>query len=74
VWACFVGFLGGYTFNVYMQHGTPGSFLDTYSAFVIPGDFVLAFVKSVILEPSSPWWPHTKDSTRAVHPREWRIR
>ncbi|WP_370063381.1 MlaE family ABC transporter permease [Mycobacterium sp. MAA66] len=47
-WTCFVGFLAGYIFNVYMQNGTPGSFLDTYSAFVIPGDFVLAFAKSVI--------------------------
>lgn len=47
-WTCFFGFLAGYMFNVYMQDGTPGSFVDTYASFATPGDYILAFVKSVI--------------------------
>jgi phospholipid/cholesterol/gamma-HCH transport system permease protein len=47
-WTCFFGFLAGYMFNVYMQDGTPGSFVDSYASFATPGDYMLAFVKSVI--------------------------
>jgi phospholipid/cholesterol/gamma-HCH transport system permease protein len=47
-WACFIGFLAGYLFNVYMQDGTPGSFLATYAAFATPQDYILAFVKAIV--------------------------
>lgn len=47
-WACFVGFLAGYVYNVYMQNGTPGSFVATFASFATPGDYVLAFVKSIV--------------------------
>lgn len=44
----FVGFLAGYTFNVFLQDGTPGSFVATFSSFTTVGDLVLALVKSVV--------------------------
>lgn len=47
-WACFVGFLAGYVFNVYMQNGTPGSFVTSFASFASPEDFVLAFVKAIV--------------------------
>lgn len=47
-WSCFVGFLAGYVFNVYMQGGTPGSFVSTFASFATPQDYLLAFVKSVV--------------------------
>lgn len=47
-WSCFVGFLAGYVYNVYMQGGTPGSFVSTFASFATPGDYVLALVKSVV--------------------------
>lgn len=47
-WTCFVGFLAGYTFNIYMQDGTPGSFVETFASFARTDDFALAFVKSII--------------------------
>lgn len=45
---CFVGFIAGYAFNVYMQNGTPGSFVATFSSFAAIGDLVLALVKAVV--------------------------
>ena len=45
---CFVGFLASYLFNVYFQHGAPGSFVATFSSFASPEDLVLALVKAVI--------------------------
>jgi phospholipid/cholesterol/gamma-HCH transport system permease protein len=45
---CFVGFIAGYTFNVYLQNGTPGSFVTTFASFATVGDLVLALVKSVV--------------------------
>jgi phospholipid/cholesterol/gamma-HCH transport system permease protein len=45
---CFVGFVAGYMFNVYMQNGTPGSFVATFASFATVGDLVLALVKSVV--------------------------
>ncbi|BAX96185.1 putative YrbE family protein [Mycobacteroides stephanolepidis] len=45
---CFVGFIAGYLFNVYMQNGVAGSFLATFSSFATVGDMVLALVKAVI--------------------------
>jgi phospholipid/cholesterol/gamma-HCH transport system permease protein len=47
-WACFVGFLAGYVYNVYMQDGTPGSFVSTFASFAAPSDYVLAFAKSIV--------------------------
>ena len=46
--ATFAGFIMGYLFNVYMQHGTPGSFMATFSSFATVDDLVLALVKSVV--------------------------
>jgi phospholipid/cholesterol/gamma-HCH transport system permease protein len=44
----FVGYIASYLFNVYMQNGTPGSFIATFSSFATIGDFVLALVKAVL--------------------------
>jgi phospholipid/cholesterol/gamma-HCH transport system permease protein len=41
------GFFVGYLFNVYMQNGTPGSFIATFSSFATVGDLVLALAKAV---------------------------
>ncbi|WP_345496570.1 MlaE family ABC transporter permease [Nocardia callitridis] len=46
--SCFIGFLAGYLFNVYVQGGTPGSFLATFSSFATAGDLYLAMVKSSV--------------------------
>jgi phospholipid/cholesterol/gamma-HCH transport system permease protein len=46
--SCFVGFLASYLFNVYVQNGTPGSFLATFSSFATVGDLYLAMVKSAV--------------------------
>ncbi len=45
---CFVGFIAGYMFNVYLQAGTPGSFVSTFASFATVGDLLLALVKAVI--------------------------
>lgn len=45
---CFVGFFASYLFNVYFQHGAPGSFVSTFSAFATVGDLVLALFKAVL--------------------------
>ncbi|ODR05039.1 ABC transporter [Mycolicibacillus koreensis] len=45
---CFVGFLASYLFNVYFQHGAPGSFVATFSSFATPADMVVALMKAVI--------------------------
>lgn len=44
----FVGFLASYLFNVYFQHGAPGSFVATFSSFATPADMVVALVKAVV--------------------------
>lgn len=46
--SCFVGFLAGYLFNVYVQDGTPGSFMATFSSFATAGDLYLAMVKAAV--------------------------
>ncbi|MBB5915413.1 phospholipid/cholesterol/gamma-HCH transport system permease protein [Nocardia transvalensis] len=46
--SAFVGFLAGYLFNVYIQDGTPGSYLATFSSFARVGDLWLAMVKAVV--------------------------
>ncbi len=45
---CFVGFMAGYLFNVYLQNGTPGSFVTTFASFATVGDLTLALVKAVV--------------------------
>lgn len=44
----FTGFLASYLFNVYFQHGAPGSFVATFASFTTTSDMVLAMVKAVI--------------------------
>ncbi|MBH0776357.1 MlaE family ABC transporter permease [Nocardia bovistercoris] len=46
--SCFIGFLAGYLFNVYVQDGTPGSFMATFSSFATEGDLYLAMVKAAV--------------------------
>lgn len=46
--SCFIGFLAGYLFNVYVQDGTPGSFMATFSSFATASDLYLAVVKAVV--------------------------
>ncbi|WP_061504120.1 MlaE family ABC transporter permease [Mycobacterium avium] len=41
------GFFVGYMFNVYMQNGTPGSFVATFASFATVGDLVLALMKAI---------------------------
>jgi phospholipid/cholesterol/gamma-HCH transport system permease protein len=45
---CFVGFLAGYAFNIYLQSGTPGSFVSTFASFATVDDLIMALVKAVI--------------------------
>lgn len=45
---CFTGFLASYLFNVYFQHGAPGSFIQTFAAFTTTGDMRLAMIKAVV--------------------------
>jgi phospholipid/cholesterol/gamma-HCH transport system permease protein len=45
---CFIGFLAGYAFNVYLQSGTPGSFVSTFSSFAEVSDLVMALVKAIV--------------------------
>lgn len=47
-WTAFVGYIGSYLFNVYIQGGTPGSFIATFSSFATIGDMVLALAKAVV--------------------------
>ncbi|CAJ1501448.1 ABC transporter permease [[Mycobacterium] kokjensenii] len=44
----FVGYVAGYIFNVFLQNGTAGSFIATFSSFSDVGDMWLAFAKSVV--------------------------
>lgn len=44
----FVGFVTGYIFNIYMQNGTPGSYIGTFSSFAVTRDLLVALVKSLI--------------------------
>jgi phospholipid/cholesterol/gamma-HCH transport system permease protein len=41
------GFFVGYLFNVYMQNGTPGSFVATFASFATVSDLVLALSKAI---------------------------
>ncbi|MCP2319992.1 phospholipid/cholesterol/gamma-HCH transport system permease protein [Nocardia amikacinitolerans] len=44
----FVGFATGYAFNVYIQSGTPGSYISTFASFAVAADLVIAMVKAMI--------------------------
>ncbi|KZM69982.1 ABC transporter permease [Nocardia terpenica] len=44
----FVGFATAYLFNVYAQHGTPGSFIGSFASFAVAGDLGVALVKAAI--------------------------
>ena len=44
----FTGFLASYLFNVYFQHGAPGSFVATFASFTTTADMQLAMVKAVV--------------------------
>ncbi|WP_299577227.1 ABC transporter permease [uncultured Williamsia sp.] len=46
--SAFVGFFASYMFNVYVQDGTPGSFVQTFSSFATVSDMWLAVVKAVV--------------------------
>jgi phospholipid/cholesterol/gamma-HCH transport system permease protein len=43
-----VGVLGGYFFFVYLQHGTPGSFLASFSALAQTPDLYISEIKALI--------------------------
>lgn len=45
---CFVGFLASYLFNVYFQHGAPGSFVATFASFATPEDMIVALLKAIV--------------------------
>ncbi|WP_446222060.1 MlaE family ABC transporter permease [Nocardia sp. IBHARD005] len=42
----FVGFATAYLFNVYAQHGTPGSFIGSFASFAVANDLIVALVKA----------------------------
>ncbi|BDT85459.1 putative YrbE family protein [Nocardia cyriacigeorgica] len=44
----FVGFATGYVFNVYIQAGTPGSYVSTFASFAVAADLAVAIVKAAI--------------------------
>ncbi|RRR43457.1 ABC transporter permease [Mycolicibacter terrae] len=44
----FVGYVAGYIFNVFLQNGTAGSFIATFSSFSDVGDMWLAFAKAIV--------------------------
>ena len=44
----FTGFLASYLFNVYFQHGAPGSFVATFASFTTTADMQLAMIKAVV--------------------------
>nr|WP_239476752.1 ABC transporter permease [Nocardia arizonensis] len=45
---CFVGFVAGYLFNIFVQKGTPGSFVATFASFATVGDLVLTLIKAAV--------------------------
>ncbi|MFE3544756.1 MlaE family ABC transporter permease [Nocardia sp. NPDC059177] len=44
----FVGFATAYMFNVYAQHGTPGSFISSFASFAVASDLMVALFKAAI--------------------------
>lgn len=43
-----VGVLGGYFFNVYLQHGTPGAYLSSFSALAQLPDLYIGEIKALL--------------------------
>ncbi|MFC4127873.1 MlaE family ABC transporter permease [Nocardia rhizosphaerae] len=44
----FVGFATGYLFDIFIQDGTPGSYISTFASFAVAGDLVVALVKAAV--------------------------
>lgn len=44
----FVGFATGYMFNIFVQDGTPGSYISTFASFAVASDLVVALVKAAV--------------------------
>ena len=42
------GVLAGYLFNVYVQHGTAGAYLSSFTSFATAGDFEVAEIKAAV--------------------------
>ncbi len=42
------GVLAGYLFNVYVQHGTAGAYLSSFTSFAAAGDFIVAELKAAV--------------------------
>lgn len=44
----FIGFATGYVFNVFIQDGTPGSYISTFASFAVAADLLVAIVKAAV--------------------------
>ncbi|WP_405146825.1 ABC transporter permease [Nocardia salmonicida] len=44
----FVGFATGYLFNIFIQDGTPGSYISTFASFAVASDLLVALVKAAV--------------------------
>lgn len=44
----FIGFATGYLFNIFLQDGTPGSYLSTFTSFAVASDLLVALVKAAV--------------------------
>ncbi|WP_280306334.1 MlaE family ABC transporter permease [Nocardia neocaledoniensis] len=44
----FIGFATGYVFNVFVQDGTPGSYVSTFASFAVASDLLVAIVKAAV--------------------------
>lgn len=40
--------VAGFLFNVFAQSGTPGAYLSSFTAFAVPGDFLVAEIKAAV--------------------------
>jgi phospholipid/cholesterol/gamma-HCH transport system permease protein len=60
-----VGVLGGYFLNVYVQHGTPGSYLSSFSALAQLPDLYISEIKALIFG----FLAGIIASYRGLHPR-----
>jgi phospholipid/cholesterol/gamma-HCH transport system permease protein len=60
-----VGIIGGYAFNVFAQHGTPGAYLSSFSALAQLSDLWVGEIKAVIFG----FIAAVVASYRGLHPR-----
>ncbi|MFC4372882.1 MlaE family ABC transporter permease [Nocardia halotolerans] len=44
----FIGFATGYLFNIFVQDGTPGSYISTFASFAVANDLLVALVKAAV--------------------------